>query len=218
MKYLKVFSVLALIIFSLKSEAQKKFSLSSLKLGYSPITNNKLFNDGEHSNFYQSTVFDIYKQNMFVAGLLSDVSLSDNRTLRLGLSYSRYNAEYQIEFFNNYEGLVGSYDRNTNFNGFWLDAYFEKKIRSKVFRNFYYGISVGYLQKKRTDHYRDYLLIYSFPNDIDNQLSLNLTAGTEIRIFRNTNAFVELGYFQKGLLTVGISQDFFNRETGKSVY
>jgi hypothetical protein len=207
MKYLKFFSTVALIIFSLKSEAQKKFSLSSLKLGYSPITNNKLFRNGETAN--SSAIFDIYSQNMLVAGLLSDISLSDNRTLRLGLSYSVYNADFKVDMS----------DLNTNIKGIWLDAYFDKKIRSKVFHNFYYGVSVGYLQTKGSSFY-DYLVLYRFPYNYDsyNRLSLNLTAGTEIRIFRNTNAFVELGYYQKGLLTVGVSQDFFNRETGKSVY
>ena len=83
MNWFKNLFFLALCILTLNTEAQDKFRISTVKVGYTPITYNRLFNQ----NIAPFDKGRTYSDNMFVLSLLSDIDVNDILAVKLGVSY-----------------------------------------------------------------------------------------------------------------------------------
>jgi hypothetical protein len=195
MKYLKIFIILTLSIFSLKSEAQKKFKVTS-RLGYTAITNAAL-------NFQD--VYSTYSDNQFILSVLLKKKISNKFSFRPGLSVSRFSADYRLDYSNIfmiYEDIEVCY---------LLDLFFEHSLKNKFINNIYYGpnLGLGVYSYQTTYIWQGVSNVQDFYDY--NELCINFNAGVEINLIKNTNAYIELGYLRRGLLTIGISHNFFNK-------
>ena len=177
----KCYFIIFWIFLSLQSIGQNKLKLSTMRIGYSPITNGGLI-DG------------VPEPSLFVANILFDKRIAQNLTFRPGVSVSRLH----------FEGAsLGSKEI-----GLWLDLFLDHKINGKRSSWFYYGLSVGYIKLNPLYHTPN----MCFECYMESQgVHLNIETGVVVNLFKNTNAYLELGFFKKGLLTIGVSQDLFDR-------
>lgn len=217
MNWFKNLFFLALCILTLNTEAQDKFRISTVKVGYTPITYNRLFNQ----NIFPFDENRTYSDNMFVLSLLSDIDVNDILAVKLGVSYSRLRADNIRGYKDRYGNQITYYDSLVE-SVFWFETYVEHRLQSKLIRNFYYGLSVGYLVGDNTTYIKDQSIgpdyfINGYPKHTEH-INLNINAGVEFNLYRNTNAYLELGFYGKGMLTVGLSQHFFKSQKREPIY
>jgi hypothetical protein len=200
MKYLKIFIILTLSIFSLKSEAQKRFKVTS-RLGYTAITNAALTSQDAYSTYYSD--------NQFILSVLLKKKISNKFSFRPGLSVSRWSAESGREY-NYIDGIVDVIYEDIEVC-YLLDLFFEHSLKNKFINNIYYGpnLGLGVYSYQTTYIWQGVSNVQDFSDY--NELRINFNAGVEINLIKNTNAYIELGYLRRGLLTIGISHNFFNK-------